>query len=64
LKELNNMKREDIFNTELIGQGIPDLGEELAKLQNGQSDFDQVDQGFGDFGFADEPDENFEEEEE
>lgn len=56
MTEFEKMKREDIFNTELIGNGIPDLGEEIAKLQNGQSDFE-----IG--SFADEPDENFEDEE-
>jgi len=49
--ELKDMKKEDILNSELIGNGIPDLETEIAKLKDG-SDNQSDDGGFG-FGGSD-----------
>ena len=35
MTELKDMKKEDILNSELIGNGIPDLETEIAKLKEG-----------------------------
>lgn len=51
MTELKDMKKEDILNSELIGNGIPDLETEIAKLKNG-SEAEQSDSGFG-FGGGD-----------
>jgi len=40
------MKKEDILNSELIGNGIPDLETEIAKLKDG-SESQSDDSGFG-----------------
>ena len=61
MTDLKDMKREDIFNTDLLGEGIPDLGEEIAKLQSGG--LEGLESEATPFGFGDEPDEDFEEEE-
>ncbi len=45
MTELKDMKKEDILNPELIGNGIPDLETEIAKLKNGTPE--QEDSGFG-----------------
>jgi hypothetical protein len=52
MTELKDMKKEDILNSELIGNGIPDLETEIAKLKEG-SEAEQTDSGFG-FGGSDE----------
>ena len=44
MKDLNNMKKEDIFNSELIGAGLPDLQDEIDKIQN-ESATEQSDGG-------------------
>ena len=44
--ELKDMKKEDILNSELIGNGIPDLETEIAKLKDG-SESQSDDSGFG-----------------
>lgn len=44
--ELKDMKKEDILNPELIGNGIPDLETEIAKLKDG-SESQSDDSGFG-----------------
>lgn len=46
MKDLKDMKREDIFDTELIGEGLPDLETEIAKMNQGKQD-DQDIFGFG-----------------
>jgi len=55
MKDLNKMNREDIFMTELIGEGLPDLETEIAKIQN-QSPTEQDDFGFGGFDNGDDSD--------
>ncbi len=62
--ELKDMKKEDILNPELIGNGIPDLETEIAKLKDG-SESQSDDSGFGfggnddgGFGFGGNQDDN------
>lgn len=55
----SNMRKEDIISSDLIGGGIPDLEDEIAKLQSGNS----VEANDNYIGFE-EPDEDFEEDEE
>lgn len=49
--ELKDMKKEDILDSNLIGNGIPDLETEIAKLKDG-SESQSDDGGFG-FGGSD-----------
>ena len=49
--ELKDMKKEDILNSELMGNGIPDLEEEINKLK-GQKGSDSESQSESDGGFG------------
>ena len=51
-KELSDFKKEDILNSELIGNGIPDLQDELDKLKADGSQENQGEDIFGATGLG------------